>query len=184
MSEPQASATSINGAGHSAGRPWWLAALVIAIGAFWLYGATLLPQTSAYAKVGPGLFVTAAGIGLIVLGIILAVQIARGERFEAQDAEDIAADKPTDIKALAIAVAAGMIPLYTMQRFGFVVTATLVFALVARAFASRRLAFDLALGAAIALAAWYGFSLLGVNLGDVFKLPKSLNDLLPAFRPF
>ncbi len=151
---------------EGAARPWWLGFLVIAIGAFWIFGAALLPQTSTYAKVGPGLFVTAAGVGLIGLGLLLLVQIARGEKFESQDAEDIAADKPTDWLALGTALLAAAVPLYTMKRFGFVVTATLVFALTARAFASRRLLFDLAIGFVIAAGAWYGFSLLGVNLGD------------------
>jgi putative tricarboxylic transport membrane protein len=164
-------------------RPWWLGAVIIAIGLFWIYGATLLPQTAAYAKVGPGMFVTLAGLGLVFFGAILLVQIARGERFEAQEGEDVAADKPTSWPALMTALAAGLVPIYTMQRFGFVPTAMLVFALTARAFGSVRLLFDLVVGLLIAALSWYGFTLLGVGLGPAAKLPGLL-DLLPSLKPF
>ena len=113
-----------------------------------------------------------------MLGLILAVQIARGERFEAQEAEDVAADQPVSWPALATAVAAAAVPLYTMQRFGFAPTAALMFALVTRAFGSERPAFDLAIGAALAAFAWWGFSLLGVDLGPVGRLPTP-GQLLP-----
>ena len=164
-------------------RPWWLGAAIIAIGLFWIYGATLLPQTATYAKVGPGMFVTLAGLGLIFFGAILLMQIARGERFEAQEGEDVAVDKPTSWPALMTGVLAGLVPLYTMQRFGFVPTAMLVFALTARAFGSIRLPFDLAVGLLIALLSWYGFTALGVGLGPAAKLPGLL-DLLPSLKPF
>jgi putative tricarboxylic transport membrane protein len=165
-------------------RPWWLGFLVIAVGAFWIYGASLLPQTATYAKVGPGMFVTVAGLGLVVLGVLLLIQIARGEPFEAQDGENVEAGKSADWSALASAVAAGAVPLYTMHRFGFIVTAALVFALTTRAFGSRRFVFDIAVGLLIAALAWYGFSLLGVNLGPGWKLPKTAHDLLPALKPW
>lgn len=160
-------------------RPWWLAATVVAIGAFWLYGSSLLPQTANYARVGPGLYLTIVGIGLVVLGLILGLQIARGERFEAQDAEDAAADEPAHWPAFWTAIAAAAVPLYTMQRFGFILTATLMFALTTRAFGSRKLLLDLLIGAALGAAAWYGFSLLGVGLGDPYRIPKAA-ELLPA----
>lgn len=159
-------------------RPWWLAIVTSAIGALWLYGASLLPQTATHAKVGPGLYLTIVGIGLIVLGVLLAIQIAQGERFEPQDSEDAAADQPVSRPALAAALAAGAIPLYTMQRFGFVPTAAMMFALTTFAFGSRRVLLDLAIGAAIGAIAWHGFTLLGVDLGPAQRLP-SLVQLLP-----
>ena len=165
-------------------RPWWLGIGVVAIGAFWIYGATLLPQTATYAKVGPGMFVSAAGIGLVVLGILLLFQIARGEKFESQDGEDVAAGQAADWVALGTAVAAAAIPIYAMERFGFVASATLMFALTTRAFGSRRIFWDLGIGLLIAGISWYGFNLLGVNLGDVWKIPKTAHDLLPSLKPW
>jgi putative tricarboxylic transport membrane protein len=152
---------------------------VVAIGAVWLYGASQLAQFATYAVVGPGVFVTVTGVGLLLLGLVLLVQIARGERFEPQDAEDVAADRSASWSALLTAVAGAAVPLYTMERFGFAVTAALVFALTTRAFGSRRILLDLSVGAAIGATCWYVFTLLGVSLGDLARLP-SLGDFLPG----
>jgi putative tricarboxylic transport membrane protein len=143
---------------------------IIAIGAVWVYGALSLPQTAQYAQIGPGLFVTVIGIGLIGLGALLTWQIVRGEEFKAQDSEDAMADMPADKAALLTAVAATALPLLTMRYLGFPLTATLSFALVARAFGSRRPALDLLIGAALALIAYFGFIQLGVTLGGLFPL--------------
>jgi putative tricarboxylic transport membrane protein len=171
MAEPNDAAPSVS-------RPWWLAALVASLGALWLYGATLLPQTAAYAKIGPGLYLTIVGIGLIALGVLLAVQIARGVTFDQQDSEDAMADAPAHWPSFFTAVAGAAVPLYTMQRFGFVLTAALMFALTTRAFGSRKLLLDIAIGAVVAAVAWYGFRLLGVDLGPIWRTPK-LAQLLP-----
>lgn len=142
----------------------------MAMGAVWLYGAASLPQTAQYAAIGPGLFVTAIGAGLVVLGAVLTLQIARGEQFAPQDSEDAMSDAPADWRALAMAVAAAALPLLTIRQLGFPLTATLVFALVARAFGSRRPVLDLAIGLAISLLAYFGFIRLGVSLGGFLPL--------------
>ena len=161
----------IGGGGPRAARPWWLGAGVVAIGVVWLIGAARLPQGAQYAIIGPGLFVTLIGAGLVVLGVLLTVQIARGERFEPQDAEDAVANAPASWPALLIATAATALPLLTMRWLGFPLTAALSFALVARAFGSRRSLLDLVLGIALGAIAWTGFTRLGVTLGS----------FLPAF---
>lgn len=164
----------------AASRPWWVGFAVLAIGAFWLYGASLLQFGSTHARVGPGVFVALTGGGLVLLGLVLLAQIARGARFETQDSEDAASDQPADWTAFGTAVLAASLPLYTMERFGFVLTAALMFALIARAFGSRRLLVDIAIGAVLAAACWFGFSKLGVDLGRAWIVPK-LVDLIPRF---
>jgi putative tricarboxylic transport membrane protein len=71
-----------------------------------------------------------------------------------------------------------------MSRFGFIVTAALVFALTTRAFGSRRILLDLAIGLFIAGLAWFGFSFLGVNLGEGWRMPKSVIELIPSPKPW
>ena len=151
-------------------RPYWLGAGVIAIGAVWIYGALTLPQTAQYARVGPGLFVLLIGVALVFLGILLVVQIARGEQFAAQEAEDAMADAPADKPALLTAVAAAAVPLLTMRHLGFPLTAALSFALVARAFGSPRLLVDLLIGFGLGTLAYLGFAQLGVTLGGFLPL--------------
>ena len=48
------------------------------------------------------------------------------------------------------------------------------------AFGSRRVALDLAIGAAMGACAWFGFSALGVQLGKLYQVP-ALGALLPGF---
>ncbi len=138
------------------------------MGGVWLYGAAGLPQGARYAAVGPGLSVTVSGLGLVILGIILMVQVARGERFEPQDAEDAVATAPMDRVAFLTALVAAGLPILTIRTLGLPATATLCFALVSRAFGSRRPLIDLATGAALASLAWFLFSRLGLQLGRFF----------------
>jgi putative tricarboxylic transport membrane protein len=159
-------------------RPWWLGGAVVAVGALWLYGAVQLPIVATHARIGPGMFVAIVGGALVLLGLALTVQIARGTRFEPQDAEDAVAGQAPSRKALLTALLGAALPLYTMERFGFVVSAALVFALTARAFGARKPVLGLAIGAALGAATWFGFSALGVQLGTAWRLP-SLAALLP-----
>ena len=149
-------------------RPYWIGLLLVAMGGLWLYGASALPQGARYAAVGPGLFVTIAGLGLVILGVLLMVQIWRGERFEPQDAEDAAANSPMDKRAFLTALVAVALPVLIMQPLGMPLTATLAFALVCRAFGSKRLVMDILIGAALGSIAWYLFTQLGLQLGRFF----------------
>jgi putative tricarboxylic transport membrane protein len=146
-------------------RPWWLGLATIAWGLIWLHGAVFLPQAATYAVVGPGLFPAVIGGGLVVLGILLLAAIARGERFEPQDAEDADASRAPSRAAFWTTVAAGAVPVLVIRPLGFPVAATIAFALTARAFGSRRLLLDLVVGLLLGVACWALFSrLLGLSL--------------------
>lgn len=146
-------------------RPYWLPLGIIGIGAVWIYGAASLPQRAQYAQIGPGLFVTLIGVALIVLGALLLIQIAQGERFAAQETEDAMADAAADWKAFFLAVAAVTLPLLTMRPLGFPLTAAFSFTLIARSFGSRRIIVDFLAGLALGAIAYFGFAQLGVTLG-------------------
>jgi putative tricarboxylic transport membrane protein len=147
------------------GRPWWLGIAVAALGAVWLHGAWSLPQTATYAAIGPGLFVTIVALGLVLVGALLVVAVARRERFEPQDAEDADATREPSRRAFWLTVLGGVLPVFLVRPLGFPVVAAVTFALVARAFGSRRLAFDLALGLGLGIACWLLFSrFLGLPL--------------------
>lgn len=149
----------------SAARPWWLGAAIIALGCLCLYGGYQLPQGARHAGIGPGLFVTAVGLGLVVLGLLLTIQIARGESFQPQDAEDASGSEKAHPVAFFTALAAACVPALTIEALGLPITATLSFALVARAFGSRKIVTDLVSGAVLGSLAWFLFSQLGLQLG-------------------
>jgi putative tricarboxylic transport membrane protein len=146
-------------------RPWWLGAAVAAFGLVWLYGALSLPRTATYAVVGPGLVPAAVGIALVVLGALLIVAVARGERFEPQDTEDADSTRAPSGAAFWTTVAAGLLPILVIRPLGFPLAAALTFALTARAFGSRRLLLDLGLGLGLGVGCWVLFArLLGLSL--------------------
>lgn len=149
-------------------KPYWIGIGLMAMGAVWLYNGFGLPQGARYAAVGPGLFVTLAGGGLLILGAVLVLQIWRGETFEAQDAEDADGATKMDKRAFLTALVAVALPIFTMGPLGMPFTATLSFVLVANAFGSRRWLLDITCGVVLACAAWLLFNQLGLQLGGFF----------------
>lgn len=148
-----------------AARPWGLGVAVVVFGLVWIYGALTLPHAVTYAVVGPGLFPALIGAGLVALGALLLVAVARGERFEPQEAEDADASRRPSMAAFWTTVVAGAVSIVAVRPLGFPVAAALTFALTARAFGSRRLPVDLLVGFLLGVACWLLFSrLLGLSL--------------------
>lgn len=150
--------------------PWWLGLAVMFLGAVCFYASTELATTAQYAAVGPGMFVAGIGLGLIGLGVLLLIQIARGEVFEPEEAEHAAPGQSMDKRAFFTALLAAIVPVLTMETLGLPVTAMLAFMLVARAFGSKRLVFDLVVGFVLGGLSWFLFGWLGLQLGDFFPL--------------
>ncbi|MFA5703964.1 MAG: tripartite tricarboxylate transporter TctB family protein [Advenella sp.] len=151
-------------------KPWWLGLVVVLMGAICLYAANELANTARYSAIGPGLFVTATGIGLILLGLLLLIQIARGEKFEPQDTENAEGDTPMDKRAFFIALAAALVPVFIIELLGLPITAMVSFTLVTLAFGSTQIVLNLLVGFILGSASWYLFSLLGLQLGDFIPL--------------
>lgn len=151
-------------------RPWWIAAGTAGWGAIVLWKAAELPQFDQYAGIGPGMFPTIVGAVLVLLGLILALQIHRGVRFEEQEAEDVAEDHSVSYRALAIAAAGCALPMLTMKHLGFVLTCTGCFVLVAAAFKSRSHVKNAVIGLVFSLICWWLFRKLGVQLGGLLPI--------------
>jgi putative tricarboxylic transport membrane protein len=113
---------------------------------------------------------SAVGFGLVLLGLILALQIYQGVPFEEQGAEDVTEDHKVNYFALGLASIACALPMLTMKPLGFVVTCTGCFVLVAAAFKSRRWYLDLVLGLGFSLLCWWLFRKLGVQLGGLLPM--------------
>ena len=151
-------------------RPYWIAAGTVGWGAIVLWQAAKLPQFDQYAYIGPGFMPSMVGLGLVVLGIILALQIRAGVSFEEQGAEDVNEDHRVSYGALALAAAGCALPILTMKSLGFVLTCAGCFVLIAAAFKSRNWARNVALGLVVSLVAWWVFRKLGVQLGGLLPI--------------
>ncbi len=148
-------------------QPWWLGLSIILVGAVCLYASSSLSLSAQYAGIGPGLFVAMVGAGLVALGILLMIQMARGTAF---DDEERAADPGMDKRAFFTVLLASIVPALTMQSLGLPLTASVSFMLVARALKSRNIVLDLVSGFVLGSACWYLFSKLGLQLGGFLPL--------------
>jgi putative tricarboxylic transport membrane protein len=134
---------------------------LIAFAGFALRQTLAIPVSPLYAKVGPTVFPLITVGGLATLGALLLVAARRGGW---QDAEE--AQVSPDSAALALVAAGLLANVLLIGPAGFTIASTVMFALVARGFGSRRLLRDAGLGFALALAAYFGFAkALGVNIG-------------------
>lgn len=150
-----------------AAQPWWLGLAVILLGLVCLYAASSLSLGAQYAAIGPGLFVALVGAGLVVLGVLLLAQMARGTAF---DDDERAQDPGMDRRAFFTVLVASAVPALAMQPLGLPLTAALAFMLVARALGSSRLLMDLASGFVLGSVCWVLFSKLGLQLGGFLPL--------------
>lgn len=151
-------------------RPYWLAALVAGLGFVCLHGGMGLPAASKYAGIGPGAFPTFIGAALVLLGLLLAVQIYRGERFDAQGAENADTGRPMNPTAFLLALAGAGLPILTLKTFGLPLAAMVSFTLVARSFGSTKLGWDIVTGLILGVLSWFLFDRLGLQLGGLLPI--------------
>lgn len=142
---------------------------VLALGLLVAVQTTQL-KGAATGVVGPTLFPYLVAAGLVVIGAVLLGEAVRGR---------IAHEGGLALDWVAFAlVAAGLIAeMLLLERAGWIPSAALLFAAVARAFGSRRLLLDLVLGLALAALAFVVFD-LGLDLSLPTGLPGEL--LAPA----
>jgi len=138
-----------------------IAAALVLLGIFMLWETFSIPVAVTYARVGPRLFPALVASGLILNGLWLAS--------EARHSPDPLAmgEPPVYWPAVAWISAGILLEAALLERIGFVLSATLLFALTARGFGSRALLRDAAIGFVLSLIAYLGFT-YGLDL----NLPK------------
>jgi putative tricarboxylic transport membrane protein len=143
---------------------------VIALAAVFAIGAAQLPSDGGYAGIGSNFVPWVISGFLAVVGLLLLLQTARGgfANFTDKVAEVVA-----DYRG-ALWLSAGVLAMAALiTRIGFVLSATLLFVCVARAFGSRAWWRDALIGAVIVFPVFWLFTLvLDVNL------PRLFNDWL------
>jgi tripartite-type tricarboxylate transporter receptor subunit TctC len=109
------------------------------------------------ARTGASVFPAIVGAGLLVIGLALVLETrrarARGET------SPVAASVPGNRRGLVWLAAGAVASLATLESTGFVVSSTILFWFTARGFGSARWLRDLAIGLALALAAFQQYGL-------------------------
>jgi putative tricarboxylic transport membrane protein len=141
---------------------WGELVLAIAVGIFGalvIWQTTQIRLTPAYSKVGPRVIPYIVGVGLVVIALWLAWQTLTGHGMAVgDDTEDADPTLPTDWRTVGLLALCLLVYLALLESAGFVVASALLFAGAAFAIGSRRIVRDLALGVAIGLILYLGFT--------------------------
>ncbi len=134
-------------------------ALAVVLG----WQASVIPDNSAYAQVGPALFPWLIAAALFVLGVLLIIAALRGGwSHESEDAPD-----NMNWAALGWVSLGLLINVSAIEYIGFILASTAMFVLIARGFGSRTPIRDAAIGFSLALVAYVGFDrVLGYKIGS------------------
>ncbi|MEE1752460.1 tripartite tricarboxylate transporter TctB family protein [Streptomyces sp. SP18CS02] len=140
--------------------------LLFGIGVLVLTDAlTMDVDTAQRGPVGPTTVPTAVGIGLLAVAVLLAVDVLRGGRGEAESGEDVDLSGPADRRTVLLLAGVFLANAVLIGPLGFPVSGALLFWGSAYALGSRRLDRDPLIAAALSLVTFLVFDhLLGVPL--------------------
>ncbi|MFC8082930.1 tripartite tricarboxylate transporter TctB family protein [Streptomyces sp. NPDC057340] len=158
----------------AAGRRSWLrdhselgvCALLLALGVLVLTDAlTMDVDITQRGPVGPKTVPVVVGIGLLVIAALLAVDVLRGGRGEAEGGEDVDLSEPADWRTVLLLSGIFLGAAALIEPAGFPVAGALLFWGAAFALGSRRVDRDPLIAAVLSLIAYVVFDkLLGVPL--------------------
>lgn len=146
-----------------------IALAFVGLGLFVLHQGYSLVEQSSYARVGPHIFPYVVGAGLILIGGLLARSALNGswsvnwaESSEAGPARREFWHRMSSVGLVGLGL---VVNAMLIAPLGFIVASTIMFALTTRAFGSRRLLFDIAVGALLSAAIFVTFTYaLGLSL--------------------
>ncbi len=143
-----------------------VALAVVILGVIVLVQTQDIRVTRATARVGPRVFPTIVGWGLVVIGLWYAVELLRGQYARpSADSEDVDITLPPDWATIAGIGTALIAYMLLMERAGFVLASATLFTITAFSMGSRKVVRDVGLGIVIAVGAYFAFSEgLGVDL--------------------
>ncbi|KAA5834567.1 tripartite tricarboxylate transporter TctB family protein [Saccharopolyspora hirsuta] len=154
-------------------RSWWkshselgLCALLLAVGVLVLVDAINIPTDFAQrGPVGPKAVPVVVGALLVVVAVLLARDVLRGGRGEAEGGEDVDLDAPTDWRTLLLLSGFFLLNAALINVIGFPASAAILFWGAAYSLGSRNFVRDPLIAAVISVLTWLAFNnLLGVPL--------------------
>ena len=140
--------------------------LLVVLGGLVLWDASQIRSGVAQVgAVGPKAVPYLVGGMLIVCAVVLAVDVLRGGRGEAEGGEDIDLSHPSDWRTLALLVAAFLANVVLIEPVGWWFSGAVLFWGCAYALGSRRYVRDVVIAFALSFATYYIFAAgLGIGL--------------------
>lgn len=120
----------------------------------------------AFSSVGPRVFPTVVGWGLIVIGVWYVIDVALGHAVApSADSDDADPTLPADWAVMGGIAFSLVVYALLMESAGFVVASAALFTIAAYAMGSRRYVRDIAIAVAVSLITFFAFSeWLGIRL--------------------
>jgi len=127
--------------------------------------STLSNNRTGVDPLGPRPAPILIGVVAILLAIVLAIAVRRGDRAEAESGEDIDLEHKPDLKTVLLLVGVFVVNILLIDPLGWVISGGLLFYGSALALGSRHFVRDVFIAAGLSLGTFYGFAIgLGVNL--------------------
>lgn len=137
----------------------------IALGIYMFLGSTTINLGSAYDQIGPRFFPYLIAAGLVLTGAMMIIECLKHQAPLSSEVMD-----PMALMTLGIALVSCVL---LLERLGFIVSVTVLFTLVARAFNSRRWLRDGLVGLVLAVIVFFVFT-RGLGLSLPTGLPGRL----------
>ncbi|MFE2041219.1 tripartite tricarboxylate transporter TctB family protein [Streptomyces sp. NPDC059477] len=173
MTTPTTDATPAPDGPATDRRSWWrdyselgVCVLLLALGVLVLTDAlTMDVDIAQRGPVGPRTVPIAVGIGLLLIAALLAVDVLRGGRGQAETGEDVDLSEPADWRTVLLLAGVFLATAVLIEPLGFPIAGALLFWGAAYALGSRRLDRDPLIAAGLSLVTYVLFNdLLGVPL--------------------
>ena len=146
---------------NTGGRPLgelFLGFALVLLGTLILTGTLSITVAPAYSRVGPRVFPFVVAAGMIVLGILYAIESWKGAQTPAED-------HPVNLWPIVLISGGIIVDALLMPSLGFILSSTILFVLVAVGFGSRRYLRDGLVGLALSAVAYVTFMYgLGLRL--------------------
>ena len=142
-----------------------LGGAVLALGLFVAIETTQLRVGPSHATVSPTLFPYIVAAGLLLIGALVLYQAFFGHIAHERGLE-------LDFPAVGLISAGLVVQILLLERLGWIPATTILFAVVAHAFGSRRLALDLVIGLVLTALAFMIFNWglgLSLPLGSIIE---------------
>ncbi len=133
-----------------------LAALLLVFGAYTVFDATTL-KVGFGDPVGPRVFPYIIGTVMVVLGVLLGLATARGDRGEPEEGEDVDLSVRPDMVTVMKLVGILVFNIATIDFLGWAITGAILFAGCAWSLGSRTLIRDIVVGVVLSVGSWYFF---------------------------